>query len=166
MVMRLRVGSWVVPTASESMLKPRRANRPAQRVSTPARFSTSTERVWYVMWVPHCWLRGVSARHHLCLAPLCGARHARVATDLSLSHPFLDPGVVVVGPLQVDHVRAGGAGRHHRVDLLLVVDASVDHAGAAALERTDDGGVDLLRRLAAEAGQAEALGQLDVVGQV
>ena len=35
--------SSVGPTASVSMLKPRRANRPAIRVSTPGLFSTSTD---------------------------------------------------------------------------------------------------------------------------
>src|SRR6185437_6093061 len=117
-VMRLRDGSCVVPTASESMLNPRRANSPAQRVSTPGRFSTRTDRVW--------WLT---------------------------SDSLFDPGVVVVGPLHVDHLGGGAAGGHHRVDLLLVVDAGVDHTGGAALERRGDGRVHLLERLAPEAGQ-------------
>ena len=36
------------PTASDSMLKPRRANRPATRVRTPGLFSTSTDSVCVV----------------------------------------------------------------------------------------------------------------------
>jgi hypothetical protein len=35
----------VGPTARESMLKPRRLNRPAIRASTPGLFSTRTDRV-------------------------------------------------------------------------------------------------------------------------
>ena len=43
--MRDSVGSSVGPTASVSMLNPRRANRPAMRVSTPGLFSTRIERM-------------------------------------------------------------------------------------------------------------------------
>src|SRR3954471_15317588 len=101
--MRLRDGSCVVPTASESMLNPRRANSPAQRVSTPGRFSTRTDSVW--------WL-----------------------TSDSLCHR----GLVVLGPLQVAHPGGGAPGGHHRLHLLLVVDAGVDHAGGTALQRRGD----------------------------
>src|SRR3954462_15946137 len=104
MVMRLREGSCVVPTASESMLNPRRANRPAQRVSTHGRFSTRTERVW--------WLTADS---------------------------FPGPGSVVLGPLDVDHLGGGPPVRHDRVELRLVLDAGLDHAGGAALQRAGDG---------------------------
>ena len=45
MVMRLNRSSSDGATASEMMLKPRRANSPLTRASTPERFSTSTERV-------------------------------------------------------------------------------------------------------------------------
>jgi hypothetical protein len=38
------------PTARLSILKPRRANRPAMRVSTPASSSTNTERVCLRVW--------------------------------------------------------------------------------------------------------------------
>src|SRR6266487_4208056 len=40
----------VGPTARASMLKPRRANSPAIRTSTPGLFSTSTDSVWVVMF--------------------------------------------------------------------------------------------------------------------
>src|SRR6478735_5246747 len=45
-VIREKRASSVGATASEWMLNPRRANRPATRVSTPALFSTRTERMW------------------------------------------------------------------------------------------------------------------------
>ena len=41
-VSRLRLGSSVGPTANDSMLNPRRANSPAQRVRMPGLFRTST----------------------------------------------------------------------------------------------------------------------------
>ena len=44
-VIREMSGSSVGPTASVSMLKPRRLNRPAIRARTPGRFSTSSERM-------------------------------------------------------------------------------------------------------------------------
>src|SRR5690606_22290539 len=42
----------VSPTASESMLKPRRENSPATRASTPGLFSTSTDSVCLLIAVP------------------------------------------------------------------------------------------------------------------
>src|SRR5687768_8221308 len=52
MVMRLKRSSSVGATASEKMLKPRRANRLATRASTPALFSTRTTSVWWRASVP------------------------------------------------------------------------------------------------------------------
>ena len=46
--MRESVGSSVTPTASESMLNPRRANSDDTRVSTPGLFSTRTESVCFI----------------------------------------------------------------------------------------------------------------------
>jgi hypothetical protein len=46
MVRRLKRSSSVGATASDSMLNPRRANRPATRASTPDLFSTVTTSVW------------------------------------------------------------------------------------------------------------------------
>ena len=45
-VMRLKRSSAVGATASDSMLKPRRANSPATRASTPGLFSTVVTMVW------------------------------------------------------------------------------------------------------------------------
>ena len=59
-----------------------------------------------------------------------------------------------------------GARGHHRVDLLLVVDAEVDHGGPAALERREDRDVDLGLVLGPEADGAEGLGELHVVGDL
>ncbi len=59
MVMREISGCSVSPTASESMLKPRRENRPATRARTPGLFSTSTESVCLLISsVPMFWVRG------------------------------------------------------------------------------------------------------------
>src|SRR5688572_7628904 len=49
-VIRETSGCSVGPTARESMLKPRRLNRPAIRARTPGLFSTRTERVCLLMW--------------------------------------------------------------------------------------------------------------------
>ena len=47
MVTRLKASSSVGATASEMMLKPRRAKRAEIRARTPARFSTIMEMVWW-----------------------------------------------------------------------------------------------------------------------
>src|SRR6185295_4758747 len=49
MVIRDMSGCSVGPTASDSMLKPRRLNNPETRASTPGSFSTSTDSVWVVL---------------------------------------------------------------------------------------------------------------------
>ena len=59
-VMRESVGSSVGPTASESMLNPRRANSDVTRVSTPGLFSTSTDSVWLHL-LPHLLKRSSSS---------------------------------------------------------------------------------------------------------
>src|SRR5690349_11345249 len=152
MVIRLRLASSVGPTASESMLNPRRAKRPAQRVRTPGRFWTSTLSV--------CRLIRASKRG---LAPFAtGPGPFRTRRSYALLHPM----VVVLGPLDVDDVGGRAARGHHRVHLLLAVDAGIDHGRAAARERRPDRLVDLFLGLAAERRHAEALGELHVVGQV
>src|SRR3954452_22752555 len=162
MVIRLRLGSWVGPTASESMLKPRRANSPAQRVSTPGPFSTSTERVWCVMAAPCArgapglpgapdrsvapssgtlgWWRhgGAKARRSPSVPPSGRTRSSGAGrpccgtpSDVGVeptSDALLHPRVVILRPLHVDHLGGRGAGRHHRIHLLLVVDVRIDHA--------------------------------------
>src|SRR5690349_17675742 len=100
--MRLRLASSVGPTASDSMLKPRRANRPAQRVSTPGRFCTSTLSVCTVWAV---------IVHHRGRAPCAGP-----GPECRLSYALLHPLVVLLGPLDVDDVGRRAAGGHHRVD--------------------------------------------------
>src|SRR5215475_12739107 len=49
MVMREISGCSVGPTASDSMLKPRRLNSPDTRARTPGLFSTRTDSVWVVI---------------------------------------------------------------------------------------------------------------------
>ena len=49
MVIRDRDGSSVTPTARESMLKARREKRLATRFKTPARFSTRTDMVCFIV---------------------------------------------------------------------------------------------------------------------
>ena len=67
-VTRDSVGSSVGPTASVSMLKPRRANSPAMRVSTPGLFSTRIERMCLrPVWMPPAASR--SARFRTSLVP-------------------------------------------------------------------------------------------------
>ena len=65
----------VGPTASVSMLNPRRANRPAMRVSTPGLFSTRIEST--------------------CLRPVCrppaASRSARLRTSLVPGSPTAQP---------------------------------------------------------------------------
>src|SRR6202142_4421709 len=88
----------VGPTASESMLKPRRENSPATRTSRPGLFSTSTDSVCLLIAGSLFWLaplfRGVPVGRH------------------------------VTG--EVDVVVAG-AGGHHRPDHGVPVHDEVDH---------------------------------------
>ena len=49
MVIRETSACSVGPTASDSMLKPRRLNSPAMRARTPGLFSTRTDRVWMLI---------------------------------------------------------------------------------------------------------------------
>src|SRR5262249_13979280 len=92
-VMRETVGSSVMLTASDSMLKPRRANRPQTRARTPGWFST----------------------------------RAVIVCCTLLSR----------GRLQ-DQLLVARSGRDHRVDVLLLGNAEVDH---------DRDVLDLARRL-------------------
>src|SRR5436309_7396253 len=90
--MRLVAASSVGPTASDSMLKPRRANRPAQRVSTPGRFCTSTLSVWTVMAAskrglsPPAGTVPISPRSYALLHPLVlrGGTHGSPTSPLLL----------------------------------------------------------------------------------
>ena len=92
--------SSVGPTVSVSMLKPRRANRPAMRVSTPDLFSTRIEST--------------------CLRPV---RRLAAASSSSRLSGSLVPGSPMRSP---HHLARGVAGGDHRVGVLLARDAHVD----------------------------------------
>ena len=80
------------------------------------------------------------------------ARERVVGVSIAPSDALLDPGVVVLIQAASIMSRRGGAGGHHRVDLLLVVDAEVDHGAAVATRaRRQDRDVDLLLGLGPEA---------------
>src|SRR5437588_12348152 len=135
--MRDSEGSSVGPTASVSMLKPRRENSPAMRARTPGLFSTSSVR----MCLRPVWM------------PPAASRSARFRTSLV-------PG----SPMSTDHVPRGLAGGDHRVAVLLLGDVHVDDDRAVGrerlLHRVDEGL--LLGR--AHAGGAVRLGQPPPVG--
>src|SRR3954471_16840938 len=94
--------SSVGPTVSVSMLNPRRAKRAAMRVSTPGLFSTRMVRT--------------------CLGPdliwPLASRSSRESSSLVPGSPMTS----------AHHLARGGAGRDHRVHVLLAGDADVhDH---------------------------------------
>ena len=129
--------SSVGPTASVSMLNPRRANRPAMRVSTPGLFSTSTDST--------------------CLRPVW-----MLPGGLEILEPqdLLCPWFAH----RAHHVPCGGAGGDHRVAVLLAAHAHVQHHRALGLDRLAHRVVHLVVRLDAHAGRAERLGELHPVG--
>src|SRR6266536_1428776 len=134
-VMREISSCSVGPTASESMLKPRRANKPAIRTSTPGLFSTSTESVW--VDISYCLPRGRS----FCPVPIrCHV------------------------PRELDVVVAR-AGRNHRPHHRVVMHNEVDDDGAViGLGGRLDHVVHVFCPLAAQASAAVCLGELNEVG--
>ena len=136
-VIRLNRSSSVGATARLRMLKPRRANRPDTRASTPALFSTSTDSRWCRTGDRRCRSGG---GHWTKSSP-----ERRVGDDV----------VVAL------------AGRHHREHLLRGVGAEVDDDRAVVdLVGLLDGRLDLLGRLDPHADAAHGLGPELVVGQV
>src|SRR5919198_2465621 len=137
MVIREMSGCSVTPTASESMLKPRRENSAAIRARMPGVFSTRTESVCLDM----------------------------VFLRLSRSVVFVVAEVGADVPGGHDLV-VGGAGGDHRPHHRVLVDDEVDDDGAV-VDRVGlfDGLVQLLGALAADRVAAHRLGQLDEVRQ-
>src|SRR3954470_16391948 len=139
-VTREMCSSSVGPTVSVSMLNPRRANRPAMRVSTPGLFSTRIVRT--------------------CLRP---DRIWPLASRSSRDSSSLVPGSPMAS---AHHLARGGAGRDHRVHVLLAGDADVDDH--RALDR--DRGLEVIDQGAlgrqAQAGGPVGLGELDEVGRL
>src|SRR3954462_317330 len=118
-VTREMSSSSVGPTVSVSMLKPRRANRPAIRVRTPGLFSTRIDSV--------------------CLRPV---RPTPEASSSSREMSSCVPGSPIA---LAHHVPRGLAGGDHRVRVLLAGDPDVDHdrpvRGQRALEVLDQRGL-------------------------
>ena len=125
----------VAPTASDSMLKPRRENSDATRASTPGLSSTSTDRVCVASC---CWC------HQAC--PSFGIVEQRADSAGGL-----------------DLVIAGARG-HHRPHLRVGADDEVDHHRAVVdRPRLVDHVVDVFVTLATQSDAAQRLGQLDEV---
>src|SRR5215207_2200625 len=151
-VMRLKRSSSVGLTASDTMLKPRRANSPATRESTPNLFSTRTLRMW-------CW-------SPFAMSTVDSASSSRSSEHSFASSPSVATSRAVVRGVE-DHVVVRRAGRDHRVHLLPVVGAEVDdHRTVVDLVRLLDRGLDVFRRVDAECDTPHRLGPLHVVGQV
>src|SRR5699024_1885266 len=108
MVIREICGISVCPTASDSMLNPRRVNRLATRASTPGVFSTRTERV--------CWL---TAR-----PPRCAEWSTQTPCSLRSQLVLLELGRHVARDLDVV---VAGASRNHRPHHGVPVHDEVDH---------------------------------------
>src|SRR4051812_9648386 len=139
-VMRDTSGFSVGPTARDSMLNPRRENRPETRASTPGLFSTSTLSVWTLisaLTFPGGF-RGGLGRLHRNLVVVEQRPDAPDRHDLVVA----------------------GAGGDHRPHLGILPHDEVDHDGTVVdLHRAADGGVDVFLRLAAQPGAAQRFGQ-------
>src|SRR5262249_21156019 len=129
----------VGPTASDSMLNPRRLNSPDTRASTPGLFSTSTERVWVVMIASFP------------IAPdfvVCGERILRDRFLVLVEGRPDAPGC-----LDVVVARAGG---HHRPHHRVLADGEVDDdRGVVYRHRLLDGAVHVVLRLATQPDAAQ-----------
>src|SRR3954462_14632798 len=135
-VIRETSGSSVGPTASVSMLKPRRLNRPAIRARTPGRFSTRIERT--------------------CLRPVSSPAAASRSSSLIRSG--------VPASISAHHVPGGCAGRDHRVAVLFLGDANVEEDRALGGERLAHRPLDLVLVVDHHSPAAEGLGQLRPAG--
>src|SRR5690606_7869659 len=123
--MRRNRSSSVAATASEKMLKPRRANRLATRARKPALPSPSPTSVWWRTSVPGTVIGGLLS------GPGGGRGPGRSPAALAVRR--VDDDVVVAHP-----------GGDHRVHLLAGVGAEVDdHRPVVDLVGLLDGGVDL-----------------------
>src|SRR3954453_16266811 len=135
--MREISGSSVGPTASVSMLNPRRLNRPAILARTPGRFSTKIERT--------------------CLRPVSAPAAASRSSSLIRSG-------VPASIASAHHVPGGRAGRDHRVAVLVLGDANVEQDRALGGERLAHRTLDLVLVVDHHSLAAEGLGQLRPVG--
>src|SRR6266511_5876314 len=140
-VIREMSGSSVGPTASVSMLKPRRLKRPAIRARTPGRFSTMIERT--------------------CLRPVSAPVAASRSSSLIKSGVPASIGLSLVGGLRAaHHVPRGSAGRDHRVAVLLLGHPHVDEHRPLGLDRVPHHALDLVLVIDHYAGGAKGFGEL------
>src|SRR5580704_12899843 len=164
----------VGPTASESMLNPRRENSPATRTSSPGLFSTKTDNVCLLMFVlpPSRALRllreaGPRRRGTAAALRVLAVRGPAPAafslfSVVAWSFGHVPVGGHVAGHLDVVVARAGG---HHRPDHRVPLHDEIDHDRLIVdLHGLLDHLVHLAWRLAAQADAAVGLGQLDEVG--
>src|SRR3954453_189323 len=144
-VIRDTSGFSVGPTARDSMLNPRRGNRPKTRASTPGLFSTSTLSVWTLisaLTLPGGFRGGLGRLHR----------------NLVVVEQRPD------APDRHDLVVAGARG-DHRPHLGILPHDEVNHDGTVVdLHRAADGGVDVLFGLTAQPGTAECLRAQGEVG--
>src|SRR4051794_11102174 len=127
----------VSPTASESMLKPRRENRAAIRARTPGLFSTRTDRVCLDMDMPP--------------SALVGARRDPVVVGVEALLDGLGLLAVPLGCLVAGHLDqvVADTGRHHRPHHGVTVHDEVDdHRAVGDGHRRPDRVVHVLRALA------------------
>src|ERR1044072_8157933 len=103
-VMRDTSGFSVGPPASDSMLKPRRENRPATRASTPGLFSTRTDRVWLLTGVRLLGDVGLG-RHVVLVEQRPDAPHGHDLV-VALARGDHRPHLGVLADHEVDHNRA------------------------------------------------------------
>src|SRR5947209_9975407 len=146
----------VAPTASDSMLNPRRENNAATRASTPGLSSTSTERVCVVVdpavmcAAPSRWRRSCGARSGRRRAS--GVPFDSVIEERADAASSLD--LVVRGP-----------GGHHRPHLRVGADDEVDD-NRTVVDRPSlvDHVDDVFLTLATQSDTTQRFGQLDEVG--
>src|SRR5919112_3353090 len=94
-VIREISGCSVGPTASESMLNPRRENRPAMRARTPGLSSTRTDRVCFDTYSLLAVPRGAHAPRELDLVVGQACRDHRPHHGVAVDHEVDDDGTVV-----------------------------------------------------------------------
>src|SRR5215208_2912293 len=190
-VMRESDSSSVGPTASVSMLNPRRANSPEILVRTPGLFSTRMDRMCLRpvrtpagassssrvsgSLVPGSPISGPSCDsgrpRALAGAAWQGRRSAGIPPGFqgSRTPPGGDQRAIrgrrglQEGAL-AHHLAGGGAGRDHRVGVLLAGDAHVDDHGTLGRERRLDVGEQCGLVRQAHARGPVGLGELDEVG--
>src|SRR5665811_855834 len=168
-VTRETLGSSVGPTASVSMLKPRRENRPAIRASTPGLFSTRIERM--CLRPLSCPGTCRSSSRTTCGVPasIMGlltkqTKDAGSAVCSAHKRPRTPVCAASGGSWRLDHVARRLSRRDHRVAVLLLGDAHVEQHRAVGLQRLRHRPLELVGALAAQPGRAEGLGQLHPVG--